>query len=269
MRPARACVVRVFCVPMVVSYPSVLTSSSHGVRPSHSRVASPTGAAPTASKLVGGVGDAFSCDDRPRPTDRTRPTTRRGVWTPDRWGSGREGIPPRRTSMHGRTRSHTTRTARCDAMRCDAMRCAISRARARWSIDGDHRCRSIIDVDRSIIVIDDDDRYGTGRPRGCDRLHVCWGVATPSPVIDWCGVARALMWCAISGTTPTNAVVTPGGVVYDKALIVKAIEVGVCGAMGVRGATSRAWISWMDCACDGECVCVRSLARVLCVCAWV
>ena len=33
------------------------------------------------------------------------------------------------------------------------------------------------------------------------------------------------MLCAISGTTPTNAVVTPGGVVYDKTLIVKAIEV--------------------------------------------
>ena len=39
-------------------------------------------------------------------------------------------------------------------------------------------------------------------------------------------IARCVeMLCAISGTTPTNAVVTPGGVVYDKALIVKAIEV--------------------------------------------
>ena len=43
----------------------------------------------------------------------------------------------------------------------------------------------------------------------------------PSPVV----VGGVAMLCAISGTTPTNAVVTPGGVVYDKTLIVKAIEV--------------------------------------------
>ena len=110
-------------------------------------------------------------------------------------------------------------------------------------------------------------RHGT-TARLCVHGHVVGRRhATPSPVLDWCGVARARsMWCAISGTTPTNAVVTPGGVVYDKALIVKAIEVRDCaeGAMGVRGATSCAWISWMDCACDGECVRARSLACSVC-----
>ncbi len=168
MRPARACVVRVFCVPMVVSYPSVLTSSSHGVRPSHSRVANGCGTDRVETRRRRRRRVFVR---RPTTTDRPRRTTRRGVWTPDRWGSGREGIPPRRTSIHGRTRSHTTRTARCDAMRCDAMRCDAMRHLAgkgamvdRWR----WRCRSIIDVDRSIIVIDDDDRYGTGRPRGRD-----------------------------------------------------------------------------------------------------
>jgi len=49
-----------------------------------------------------------------------------------------------------------------------------------------------------------------------------------------------IMLCAISGTTPTTAVVTPRGIVYERSLIVKAIEVrrrrrrrrrarGVCG----------------------------------------
>jgi hypothetical protein len=33
------------------------------------------------------------------------------------------------------------------------------------------------------------------------------------------------MFCAISGTTPTTAVVTPRGIVYERSLIVKAIEV--------------------------------------------
>jgi len=33
------------------------------------------------------------------------------------------------------------------------------------------------------------------------------------------------MFCAISGTTPTHPVVTPGGVLYERSLIVKAIEV--------------------------------------------
>jgi len=35
--------------------------------------------------------------------------------------------------------------------------------------------------------------------------------------------------------------------------------------MGVRGATSCAWISWMDCARDGECVCALARSRALCV----
>jgi len=33
------------------------------------------------------------------------------------------------------------------------------------------------------------------------------------------------MFCAISGTTPTTAVVTPRGIVYERSLIVRAIEV--------------------------------------------
>ena len=61
-------------------------------------------------------------------------------------------------------------------------------------------------------------RWATTRRRGraAARLR-----GRPSPVV----VGGVAMLCAISGTTPTNAVVTPGGVVYDKTLIVKAIEV--------------------------------------------
>jgi len=59
-------------------------------------------------------------------------------------------------------------------------------------------------------------RDGRRRADGDARLR-----GRPSPVV----VGGVEMLCAISGTTPTNAVVTPGGVVYDKTLIVKAIEV--------------------------------------------
>jgi len=59
-------------------------------------------------------------------------------------------------------------------------------------------------------------RDGRRRADGDARLR-----GRPSPVV----VGGVAMLCAISGTTPTNAVVTPGGVVYDKTLIVKAIEV--------------------------------------------
>ena len=37
--------------------------------------------------------------------------------------------------------------------------------------------------------------------------------------------ATSGMFCAISGATPTHPVVTPGGVLYERSLIVKAIEV--------------------------------------------
>ena len=73
------------------------------------------------------------------------------------------------------------------------------------------------------------------------------------------------MWCAISGTTPTNAVVTPGGVVYDKALIVKAIEVGVCEGGWVCAARRRArgFHGWIARATAS--VCARARSRALCV----
>jgi len=44
----------------------------------------------------------------------------------------------------------------------------------------------------------------------------------PPPLVRW---IDSRMFCAISGTTPTTAVVTPRGIVYERSLIVKAIEV--------------------------------------------
>ena len=75
-----------------------------------------------------------------------------------------------------------------------------------------------VDVDGVYRSIDRRGRARDGRRRadGDARLR-----GRPSPVV----VGGVAMLCAISGTTPTNAVVTPGGVVYDKTLIVKAIEV--------------------------------------------
>lgn len=57
------------------------------------------------------------------------------------------------------------------------------------------------------------------------------------------------MFCAVSGTTPKEPVVTPKGVLYERSVIVKAIEVRRSdGDDGERCARARL----LDGKCDGD-----------------
>ena len=152
MRPARACVVRVFCVPMVVSYPSVLTSSSHGVRPSHSRVANGCGTDRVETRRRRRRRVFVR---RPTTTDRPTPTDHEARGVDPRPMGIRAGGDTTAKDEHAWANAiahYADRAMRCDAMRCDAMRCDAMRHLAgkgamvdRWrsSMSIDHRCRSI------------------------------------------------------------------------------------------------------------------------------
>ena len=165
------------CVSYRWWYPSILTSSSVVVRrPSASRSrASPTGAAPTASKLVVRRRRRVfvrrpTKSDRPHPTDHTT-------------GAGAGCGPPRPIGIRaGGGTTAKDEHAWANAIAHHANRAIEGAMVDRSSISIDHRYRSMAMVgtgrgDRASV------RSTVGRRRRRRRRR--------RRVIDWCGVARA------------------------------------------------------------------------------